>query len=113
MVFAVLSLVVRDPVFSNSAYKRRYRCPRPTIKKGRIRSLIPMLYHSKFDPNSTISEVCSKNIPFSLLSLSFFAGYVAAVAATHPAPTAKFAPSFTFGRNYELLRKLLDQQAVA
>lgn len=57
MVFAVLSLVVRDPAFAQQPYRWRYRSPPVTLQKHRVHALLPMLYQAKFDPNTTIAEV--------------------------------------------------------
>jgi hypothetical protein len=57
VVFAVLSLVVRDPAFKLEPYQHRYSCPVPFLQKDKIHALLPMLYIAKFDPNASISEV--------------------------------------------------------
>jgi hypothetical protein len=57
VVFAVLSLVVRDPAFAQEPYRRRYRCPEVSLDKDRVQALLPMLYQAKFDPNTSIADV--------------------------------------------------------
>lgn len=66
VVFAVLSLVVRDPAFAqeDSFYRRRYRyqygaplTSSTESNRARMKALLPMLYLAKFDPNATVAEV--------------------------------------------------------
>lgn len=65
VVFAVLSLVKRDPAFGISGsdtadFVARYQAPIAPISKSKISQLIPVLYMSRFDPNTVIREVMLK-----------------------------------------------------
>ena len=62
LVFAVLSLVRRDPSFGCVGSETehmfcRYKAPMATIDKTKTKTLLPMLYQAKFDPTSAIREV--------------------------------------------------------
>ena len=60
VIFSVLTLVKRDPTFGiglTAVYASRYKASIPTLDTDKIKSLLPYLYMSKFEPNSTIRDI--------------------------------------------------------
>jgi hypothetical protein len=62
LVFAVLSLVRRDPSFGclgsdTEVIYARYRPPVAKIDKSKTKALLPMLYQARFDPSVAIRDV--------------------------------------------------------
>lgn len=62
LVFAVLSLIRRDPSFGctgsdTEAIYITYKPPIAKIDKNKTKALLPMLYQARFDPTSAIRDV--------------------------------------------------------
>ena len=60
VLFAVLALIRRDPVFgtgSSRVYSREYASPQVTFPTAKLVQMLPMLFHARFDPNNTVRPV--------------------------------------------------------
>ena len=60
VLFAVLSLIKRDPTFgtgASRALQQKYRAPVARVEPAKLTAMLPMLYHARFDPNTTVRPV--------------------------------------------------------
>jgi hypothetical protein len=60
VLFAVLALIHRDPVFGTGGsrvYYRKYASPPGRFSSAKLIEMLPMLYHARFDPNNTVRPV--------------------------------------------------------
>lgn len=57
-MFGVLGLIKRDPTFNTALsirdYQQRYQVPTINVHNGKLHSLVPMLYHLRYDPNKVV-----------------------------------------------------------
>lgn len=60
VLFAVLALIHRDPVFGTGTsreFYRKYASPQVRFPSAKLVQMMPMLYHARFDPNGTVRPV--------------------------------------------------------
>lgn len=56
----MLSLIKRDPIFGTGpsrALQSKYAAPAVHMSSKRLVEMLPMLYHARFDPNTTVRPV--------------------------------------------------------